>query len=518
MHFLKPIFTLIISILVFTGYLHFVDTDLLYSVQTRFYNPAVLNSYIKENIIDAELTQNQIFELQNKFAGTLIEPAVRNSFLYNQTTDDIYARTRIFGMLLESTAGLQSIQLVDSNGKRIHFSTSAHDIMSQSSGYTVYRNYNEDPLAMPYRTVSVFAGNNTKITMDEQNNRVIFSYPFSDSMDIYWGTALFTVSIRAIAEKLITEGRIKVSEYISVIGNPSGILLGSPETTNRHIHGRVSEVWSEGIQGRVTLDAADSDVSLSLISFRTSEGIFFGRLVNDSFFSMSDYMKIVLHLSIFLTFYLTVFLLINLKPNPESLVKSRIKNLREVLFEQLYVNKSTQERVRWILELEQRRDEIRSELKRNIKLRRSLEKNIDSIINKSWDELLAVIKSGSNLVLEKVSVAYEEKTNEAETAESFDEIFEIEIVEDIEELEAVEETEKLEEIEEFEDLEELKKEPPAPVNKGLLALARKIEFNHKYHGENETEELSSEMDIVSPFSSMFTSLNNKNRDNNTDKA
>jgi hypothetical protein len=446
--YLKPVLVLLISILIFAGIFYLADKELLDFVQTRFYNPSILKSFVRENSRDAELVQGYIFELQDKFAAALNEPAVQSSFLYNQSPDDIYERSRIFGILLESTAGLQSVQFVDSNGIRLHYSTSARDIISRNDGSTAYHSYTDDPLALPYDRVSVSANSSAKFTMDEQSDRIIFSFPFNDSIDVYRGTALYTVSIRALAEKLIAEGRLNVNENIFVTGIPPGILLGSPVTSKVDILNKVTPIWNSGIQDRVTFDSGDSGMKFSLISLRTGQGIFFGRLVNDSLFHIPEIMKNILLLSMFLTFFLTLLFIVNFRPIPVTLVRNRIKRLRESLFDQLYVNKSSQERAKWILELEQRREEIRSELKRDLKLGQRAENNINGIIDNAWDELLAVIKTGSEAQVEAKEI------DEIEEAEALLEIKEIEEIEEIEEAAALEEIVDAEELEKAGETEE----------------------------------------------------------------
>ena len=531
---LKPLIALGITLLIFAGFYVLVDTDLLDLVQTRFYNPSVVNTYVKENTIDAEIVQSCIFELQDKFAETLTESAVRSSFLYNQSAGDIYERSRIYGILLETTAGLQAVQFVDTNGLRIHYSTSARDIMSQDVSSTAYRNYNEDPLALPYETVSVADGDSAKFFMDEKNDRIIYSYPFRDSMDVYRGTALFTVSAKALSERLAEHGRLKISDNVSIVNNPVGILLGSPETSKLDIIRNVSEVWNEGVQERVTLDAKDSGVVFSLISSRTERGIYFGRLINDLLFSISTPMKLILNIAIFLTFYLTLFFIINAKPNPVTVVRNRMRRLRESLLEQLYVDKTPEERVEWILELEQRRDGIHSQLKGSLRLKKQQEESINRIIDNLWDELLAILKVGSGIVMplsfdssavrsdagsvstagsadeleeiiEEVEEAEEidetgeiEEANEAALADDIDEIEEIGEVDEIDETGSIEEVEEISEIEEIGEPTEVPDEisaetennvidiamreamePPKSKNKGLLGKASKVETKPK---------------------------------------
>ncbi|MDR0320644.1 MAG: hypothetical protein LBI28_04005 [Treponema sp.] len=515
--FLKPLVALGITILIFAGFFILVDTELLDLVQTRFYNPSVVNTYVKENSIDAEIIQNCIFELQDKFAETLTESAVRSSFLYNQSAGDIYERSRIYGILSETIVGLQSIQFVDTNGLRIHYSTSARDIMSQDVSSTAYRNYNEDPLALPYDMVSVADGDSAKFFMDEQNDRIIYSYPFKDSMDVYRGTALFTVSAKALLERLAEHGRLKISDNVSLVNNPVGILLGSPETSKSAIIKNVSEVWNEGVQGRITLDAKDSGVVFSLISLKTERGIYFGRLINDVLFSISTPMKLILNISIFFTFYLTLFFVINAKPNPVTVVRNRMRRLRESLFDQLYVNKSAEERVSWILELEQRRDGIHSQLKGSLKFKKQQEESINRIIDDLWDELLAVLKVGSGLVMplsfdasavkpvaDEVSVSGEAEELEEiiEEAEAIEEAGAVDEIEEIGEVDEIYETGEIEEVEEIAEIEEIEEpvevideisaekepednvidialseamEPPKSKTKGLLERADKLE-------------------------------------------
>lgn len=593
--FLKPLSALLISVLIFAGLSFLADKELLNFIQTRFYNPSVVKSYVKENKIDAQLVQDHIIELQDRFAETLKEQAIRSSFLYNQSANDIYERSRIYGILLESISGLQSVQFIDTNGLRIHFSTSTRDIISQNRDSTSYRNYNEDPLALPYEIVSVPDGSLPKYIMDEQGERVIFAYPFFDSMDVYRGTALFNIGIRTLAERLIAEGRLKVSDDIAVVGEPPGILLGSPEVSKADIRKLASEVWQEGVQDRVTFDSQGSGTNYSLISAKTNgsrEGIFFGRLINDYLFSISEPMKLILNLSMFLTFFLTLFFLINLKPNPSAVVRNRLKRLKASLFNQLYVNKSGQERARWILELEQRRDEIRSELKHNLKLSSRMEAGINNIIDNSWDELLAIIKVGSGAVIvqtktvEKIVESRQSDDSDAQALEEIDDIEEIEDVDAIEEAEEAEGIDEISEAEEFEEVEEideieeigdaeevniidvalreaivpvqpysvgllqmatrflmrktspvsykkglLKKasvyklsdkglfakasaankaidESKKPKRKGLLALASEVEINQDYPVNDEVQDLIVEIDVVSPFSNMFSSLDN----------
>jgi hypothetical protein len=580
--YLKPFVVLLITLLIFACLYFLADTELLDFVQTRFYNPSVEKSYAKENQIDAEIIQTHILELQNLFSLTLNESAVRSSFLYNQSADDIFERSKIYGILLETTSGLQYVQFIDRNGIRIHYSTSVRDIISQNQSSTSYRNYTEDTNALPIDLVSVQENGRAKFTMDSQRERIIFSFPFYDSLNVYHGTALFTVSARALSERLVADGRLKVSDSVYVIADPPGFVLGSPESYKEVIFNQIAAVWKEG-QSPVTLEAGDSGIDFTLLSLKTDQGLFFGRLVNSSLFKVSDPMKMIFVLSLFLTLYLFLFFLLNFRPSSVTIVKNRLMRLRDSLFDQLYINKSSQDRARWILELEQRREEIRAELKRHVRMTSRSEKTIDANIDRVLDELLAVIKSGSGLQQQggvfAAPVAGEARAPVA-VAVADDGIEEVESIEEVPE--AVEAAEIVEEAEEFEEIEEIEEitaqpaasarkgllqlaseiakdyqeiypkktrsskkgllrlaseyvtapapepEPPKrkgkgllaaaskiesePAHKGLLAMAREIEFSSEYRAPEEEEEEQDfimEMKIVSPHSFMFSDLGSK---------
>jgi len=503
----KLVIALIISVLLFAGMIFLLDFEPFDFVRTRFYNPSFVSSVVKENEKAAEIVQNHILELQNKFADALNEPAVKNSFLYNQTAADIYERSRIFGILVESINGLQAVQFVDSNGVRIHYSTSTRDLISQNNNSATYRNYTDDSRALPYEDISAGANESPKYIMDDLHDRIIFSFPFYDSMNVYRGTALFTLSVRVLADRLIAEGSLKPSDDISVIRFPRGIVFGSPSASKSVILGNISSAWKENFKEYITLDAEDAGVKYALISIKTGNDLFFGRIINDSIFSISDSLKIIFQLSMFLTLFLALFFLINSKQHPITLVQNRISKLRANLFEELYIKKTGQDRAKWILELEQRRDEIRFELKSRLSVRRSLENKIDNIIDKSLDELLAVMKSGYDLAsLEEIVKNRVIKVEKPQTAEKQDEIDKIEEIEEVEAVDEAEPVDEAEEIEEFDEIEEVEdaqeideiEDADAIEEAEEIEDAEEIEEIEEAEPVEEAEELE-EIEEIKPF-------------------
>lgn len=523
----KAVLSLFLSILLFAGIAAAAYTGLFDLVETRFYNSSRVKSLIRETGIDAELLQEYLTNLQNRFAASLDEPSVRRSFLAGQSAFDIFERSRIYGLLLESVPGLHSVRFVDAVGGRIHFSTYPPDIIKEDRLSVTYRGYNEDPANPPFARVQVRAGEDFRLTPDTAYERIIFSYPFYDSLDIYRGTALFTVSVRAPAERLVSAGRLKAGEDVSLTAVPPGMVSGSPGTSTAAILEKISSIWADGIYGQTSFVSADSKTTMILVSAKTSLGFYYGRIINEDVFAFPWSMKAILLTAVFLTIYLAMFFFFNLKQDTLTVIQNRLDKLQISLIEQFYEHKGDIDWSHWIRELEQRREDIRIEIKRGIKIgeNRVLDRDIDALINKSWDELLELIggreTGGSGVIEEKTRTMLNHIPQTQVEHET------------LEELEVVNGHETA--------------EPAARASGGLLAAAEKkqpkqqrpgrkpnertafgednlprvvseseidkvaseIEFSPvSTPGMGETEEpINSELEVVSPFASILSSLN-----------
>jgi hypothetical protein len=403
----KIIFSLLISALIFAVFAAAAFTGLFDFVEARFYNPRVLGALNREVMKDAGLIGGLLDELRDRFSIVVGEEAVRRSFLPNQAEEDAFERGRIFGSLLNSLPGLRSVRFVDAGGGRIHFSTLAEDALGQGGSSLVYRAYPDCPGVLPYSEVEAAEGAAPRLIFDGPGEQLIFSYPFTDTLDVYRGSALFTFSVRAVAERMVEEGRILVGEDVSVVSSPGGFLLGLPALGREGLKSQAAGVWGGGNPGLSVLDGEDAE-SLALISAAygypeqkaAGEGssktgtVFVGRLVGERLFIFPPLMRFVLLGSFFLTVFLLVFLLFNLRQDSVTVVNSRLGLIRNGLIQQYAGQKRPMDWKHWARELEQRRGEIRAELKRDLPRRKNnspLEAKIDALIDLSWDEVVSAV-------------------------------------------------------------------------------------------------------------------------------
>ncbi|MFP3041534.1 hypothetical protein LQZ19_06885 [Treponema primitia] len=390
----KAVLSLLISVVLFAGFSALTFTGLFELVETRFYNPAVTKAVSREITEDTETIEKFLEELQACFSATLQEDAVRRSFLSNLEGEDIIRRANIYGALLESLAGFQSVRFIDAAGSRIHYSTWQPDILRQNQTSIAYRNYNDtrndnSSGYIPYLQIEVPDRGNPRLILDEAGERILFSHPFYDSFEVYRGTAIFSLSVRAVMERMVTEGRIKVGEDISIISDPPGMVMGLPFVGKSTLIPLISRVWSENILSLSRLRSGLTETNLALISAKTSTGIYIGRMVNESILSFPLAMRIILLASFLITVYLIIFLLLNIRQDNMTIIQNRLKRLQINLIEEYYEHKSDLDLNRWRKELEQRKEDVHSELKRGIKNKNPTE--IDIFIDKSWEDLLAII-------------------------------------------------------------------------------------------------------------------------------
>ena len=385
----KAALSLLISVVLFGAFTVLSFTGLFDLIETRFYNPAITASMTRDITRNANEIEKFLIETQNRFAETLKVPAIRRSFLPNQGAEDIFERSRIYGLMMESLRGFQWVRFIDSGGARLHFSSYPSDIMQQDRLSVAYRNFDEPGFA--YERIASENEGEPRYIFDERGDRIFFSFPFYDSFDVYRGTALFSLSVQAVADRLISEGRIRVGQDLTVISEPMGVFSGMASVGERVLPVQVSTIWKEGWQKTARLVSPSSGLSLALITVKTQQGFFIGRLVNEEMFLFPLPMKVILLVSFFLTIYLTIFLLFNLRQDSVTIVQNRLKQLQISLIEQFYERKGDVDWARWSRELEQRRDEISLQLKQGVKTSSGQNKDLDVLIDKSWNELLSVM-------------------------------------------------------------------------------------------------------------------------------
>jgi hypothetical protein len=395
----KAAVSLLICVLLFAGFCIFAFTSLFDIIETRFYDRAILNELNNDLAADTSFIGNYISDMQKRFSDILLEDSIRRSFLVHQNREDIYERGRVFSLLGVSLPGLQWARFVDSAGNRIHYSTNPDDQIITNERTIQYKNYPEVEGYLPFDQQMLSGISTEHILFDDENERLIFYYPFYDSMDIRRGMALFSVSIGAFSERLAENRQIKVIDNVSVISGPNGIVIGISLLDIVSIKEAVASVWASGSTAISRIYAPQSS-PLILLSAKTSQGIFIGRIAPENLFAFPDMLKALLIAAAFITMFVIMFLVFNVKPDAVAIVHGRLKELQVSLMHEYYQLMGDMDWAVWRRELEQRREDVRNELCRGIKIKKGsgTESYINSFFDRSWDSLLAAIGSRTGMI------------------------------------------------------------------------------------------------------------------------
>jgi hypothetical protein len=351
---------------------------------------------------------------------------------------------------------------------------------------------------------------NPHIVIDDIGERLIFSHPFYDSYGVYRGTALFSLSARAVMDRRAAEGRIKVGEDVSVISEPAGLVIGLPHGGKSAALPLVAQIWHENILSLGRLHSGLTNTGLALMSMKTTQGLYIGRLVNESILGFPQVLRIILLASFLLTVYLILFLFLNIRQDNMTVIQNRIKGLQINLIKEYYDAKGDVDWDRWRKELQQRRKELHTELKRGIGAGEDTE--LDTLIDKSWDELLAAIGGGAgrraDIDEEKLKALVDRYLHTKPPKERNEAPEELGEMEEVEELEspaaALRGMPKIRELDPLE-LEE------SEGGSGKVNLASTIEFSPlseeiEKQKEAAAKSMAEKFKIQSPFPAIFSGL------------
>jgi hypothetical protein len=505
----KAIISLVISTLLFAAFSVVAFTGLFDLLGNRFYNPSITTYAARENRRNAEIANELFIEMENYFFETLKTQEVKDSFISNQNQDALIARANFFKHLIELYEGIQWIRFIDTNGRRLLFSTYSPDIIWQDEFFTSYREFSEPNL--PYEMIAVADGGKPKCTFDEYSERILFSFPLHDTSGIYWGTALFSITMDAVVSRLVRENLMISGQSVMIILNPPGLVFGSYASSDRVLPTQVSSAWRVSGQKTIRLESPYSGNQLVLISSTTPQGLFIARLISENQLSFPPAMKIILLASFFLTVFLISFLIFSFKQDRITIIQSRLKQLQISLLEQLYELKDESDWKHWTEQLEQRQKEISSQLKQGLKnIPDNLNAEIDTIISRSWEEFLSLagnsretsineekLKAIFTSILSSLpalgsgALAEKDKTGLLMRAQA--------IVQEIDDAELVEELGEPDE-------DDPRSSPAISQNAkdDLAYLASQIEFSTTEEPDITIDEsIEHDLEIVSPFSSML---------------
>ena len=384
-------------------------------METRFYQPALVRG-ISERLDAASKTLDDYLNSTEKtFYDDFVQNEyVKKSFAFEQLSEDIKGREDASGALFSAVPSLTGIRIIESGGKRIHYSTIAQDILQRSEKLVSYRMY-KDAGDLNYadiessdsgtKGISVGAGSAagqvagsadgySRIICDPDRDRILFSFPFYDSYSVYRGTIVFYTAASAFSRELVKLNLLAMTDNVIFTGTAERpvFVLDFPNTGRNILQDILIKKFSDDVSFTEKIMETDkSDVWL-LFSKKSASNIYVSRVYEENLFVFSDTVRILLLASVFITAYLIIFLIFNVKQDDMLLIRERIKRFQFAVINDYLAAK---EEVDWnavYADMNRRKAEINGAIKKSLgrKAKRHAQET-DLLLEKSWDEIMSAL-------------------------------------------------------------------------------------------------------------------------------
>lgn len=467
----KVILSLIITILIFSV-VAFISFAELFSVfETRFYQPAVIKGMEKRlKNISACLDEYTVIQAK-EFCQFVELPCIKTVSLLEQSEIDIEDRENFASELFLRNAGLQGVRIIDSNGKKILYSTFKTDNSE----------YNKNP-ELPYEAIKANDNpenkNKAKIVFDNSNERILYSIPFYDVYDLYRGSAIFYVAGIDFNRYLIAKQILSVSEQSKLVATVfsdsskqyKGFVLGLPSISYEVLISKITDLWSNN-----TFDTQkilhSEDYNWFVISDNSGKTGIISLVFKDDILIFNTGIKVLFLLTVFITLFLIILLFFNIKQDDEAIIKDKIKRFKIALINEYLLGSGEENWEEVSKFLTVRKHQINHDVKKYLGKKGQKHKIlVENLLEDTWSDIEKIIISNEKFEedfddyehleqeYEAVEVMQEKPSNvvdlslENET-EDFSKIEESNTIDEFEELQPMEEISELEPIEDTEDLQ-----------------------------------------------------------------
>ena len=467
----KVILSLIITILIFSV-VAFISFAELFSVfETRFYQPAVIKGMEKRlKNISACLDEYTVIQAK-EFCQFVELSCIKTVSLLEQSELDIEDRENFASELFLRNAGLQGVRIIDSNGKKILYSTFKTDNSE----------YNKNP-ELPYEAIKANDNpenkNKAKIVFDNSNERILYSIPFYDTYDLYRGSAIFYVAGIDFNRYLIAKQILSVSEQSKLVATVfsdsskqyKGFVLGLPSISYEVLISKITDLWSNN-----TFDTQkilhSEDYNWFVISDNSGKTGIISLVFKDDILIFNTGIKVLFLLTVFITLFLIILLFFNIKQDDEAIIKDKIKRFKIALINEYLLGSGEENWEEVSKFLTVRKHQINHDVKKYLGKKGQKHKIlVENLLEDTWSDIEKIIISNEKFEedfddyehleqeYEAVEVMQEKPSNvvdlslENET-EDFSKIEESNTIDEFEELQPMEEISELEPIEDTEDLQ-----------------------------------------------------------------
>ena len=486
--------------------------------ETKFYAPSVripLEEKIETISKEEKLYNQLLIQKFSSFANSGECSSLTKNFPAKEESKDFSV---LLSHFLSSTPDLKGIRVIDTNGKKIFFSTFESDIKqkvissstsTQKINYEDYSQLVKEKGELDFENLAVSNEKKYAFYADVENHQKIYSIPFLGKnndeeltqnavMIFYYKSDDFLKFL--CSKNILSLEECQSVEFCKLNENFYGYIFNFPKNnfafnslqinkltdsilesvqksipkennifessvkvfSNYKVVDKISNDEQKITQNGGELNSTQNLLILTKVNkSEQNENIFLSFIYDEEIFKVSAAIKILLLALFFITVFLVIFLIFNLRRDDMVVIQDKIKK-----FQRAFINHSLNEEENPVLKSEilSRKDEIFTELKHSLGHRgKKHSEEVDLLLEKSWREILEVVageKQKTVVDTAELKKILEEilKTKNIQSLEKeqFEEVEEIpEVEEELEEVEEIPEAEEeLEEVEEIPEVEE----------------------------------------------------------------
>ncbi|TVR69441.1 MAG: hypothetical protein EA427_08520, partial [Spirochaetaceae bacterium] len=385
----KILISLLLAVLVFTGFAVAAYSGLFDILDTRFYNQRVRDNalqLLEEARAETEAYQRELREAIGAY-GSL--PAMRNVFLINQSREDTEAQALATGRLFDQYPEIDYLRIIDSERGNLWFSTLEEDVRTRQPTRIEYLTVEEldPPLQIPS------AGEERPglvWTRDPAALRVLV--PVQDNFNIPRGLLVAWASPAGIYNRLQAEGILSPATRVRL--TPQGYLVFN---ARRHFEMEDLEALDQALSGDQVLPVVRSQLgeSYALETLPATETLPPSViLINENDLYMDRSLQLILLGAVFLVTFIIAYLILNIRQDPALIVSERFRRFQQaVIRDYLREGRAVDPEI-WKRELDSRRDQIEHQIRRGIgKLNEEQKSRVEQDIGRNWDEMYRLMGS-----------------------------------------------------------------------------------------------------------------------------
>ena len=393
----RVVISLLTSVILFAAFTLAAFFGLFSTVEARFYRPSLIADIQTDLHDTADILDSYLDDLKNRFYTDFVQnDHVKQSFSFEQSGENIKGREDAAGSLFASSSALTAIRIIDSDGKKIHYSTLSSDILRQNTQLISYKLY-KDIAEIPYEHILSEEGEPGKLIFDPDRGRILYSFPFYDSYSAYRGTIVFYTAASDFARELIRRNSASITDSFLFTGTaetPLFVLSFPPAGRELLQDILIKRAREKNIGTAEKIIESEDSQDRILFSQLSRSGVYILKIYEENLFLLSDTLKMLLLISVFITSFLIIFLIFNIKQDDMLVIRDKIRRFQFAVIQDYLKRK---EEVDWnavCADMKRRKQDINIGIKKSLgrKARRHVHE-VDYLLDKNWDEIIAILQN-----------------------------------------------------------------------------------------------------------------------------